>query len=255
MGDSDLQGKNVVVTGAGSGIGKAAALEFGRRGAAVVVADIRADAAEMTVKELMDAGGTAIALAGDLTDQSFIDDLVATTARQLGGIDVLAANAGVMDGMSATGEVADAEWDRVIGVNLTAPFKLTRAVLPLMLEQGRGSIVYTCSEAGLRGAMAGTAYTVSKHGIVGLTKSTSVMYRDKGIRVNAVAPGGTATGMIPSIDPATFGPGVVGAYTAATMGRIAQPEEIAAVIVFLASDAASNVNGVILPVDNGWSAV
>jgi NAD(P)-dependent dehydrogenase (short-subunit alcohol dehydrogenase family) len=103
--------------------------------------------------------------------------------------------------------------------------------------------------------MAGTAYTVSKHGIVGLTRSASVMYRDKGIRVNAVAPGGTATGMALTIDPAMFGPGVVGAYTAATMGRVAQPEEIAAVIVFLASDAASNVNGVVLPVDNGWSAV
>jgi NAD(P)-dependent dehydrogenase (short-subunit alcohol dehydrogenase family) len=254
MGNSNLQGKNVVVTGAGSGIGKAAALEFARQGASVVVADIRADTAEVAVKEILDEGGTAFAVIGDLTDQSVIDNLVATATSRLGGIDVLVANAGVADSLSATGEVTDAEWDNLIGVNLTAPFKLTRAVLPGMLEQARGSIIYTCSEAGLRGSAAGTAYTVAKHGIVGLTKSAAIMYRDKGIRVNAVAPGYTETGLTVTPDPAMFGPGVVVAYTVPVVGRAAQPDQIAAVIVFLASDAASNISGVVLPVDTGWSA-
>ena len=142
----------------------------------------------------------------------------------------------------------------MLRVNLTAPFLLTRAALPHMLQAGKGAIVFTASEASLRGSAAGAAYTASKHGIAGLTKSLAITYRDKGIRTNAIAPGGTITTLEVSVDPTTPGPVALGAYRG-NVGRLAAAEEQAAAIVFLASDAASNISGVILPVDNGWAAV
>lgn len=150
--------------------------------------------------------------------------------------------------------MTDAEWERVLRVNLTAPFLLTRAVLPYMLAAGRGAIVNTASEAGLRGSAAGAACTASQHGLVGLTKSLAVMYRRQGIRADAIAPGGTATGIVVDADQAAHGPAALGPHFV-NLGRVAQPEEQAAAILFLASDAASDINGVVLPVDDGWSAV
>ncbi|MFF3378350.1 SDR family NAD(P)-dependent oxidoreductase [Streptomyces sp. NPDC002680] len=249
-----LNGRSVIVTGAGSGIGRATALAFAAEGARVVVADLNADGAATTVKEIEEAGGTAVAVVGDLSEQTVVDEVVATTVERFGGVDALVNNAAIMDSMSAAADVTDAEWERVIRINLTAPFLLSRAVLPHMIEAGKGAIVSTASEAGLRGSASGTAYTVSKHGIVGLTKSLAVMYRNQGIRTNAIAPGGTRTGMIPTADWEAHGPKTLVPYLA-SVGRVAEPEEQAAAIVFLASDAASNINGVILAVDNGWSAV
>ncbi|MBD3004211.1 MULTISPECIES: SDR family NAD(P)-dependent oxidoreductase [unclassified Streptomyces] len=254
MSSTGLEGRGVIVTGAGSGIGRATALALAREGARVLVADLNRDGAEQVVAAIGAQGGTARAVVGDLGDQRVVDQVVATAMEEFGGLDVLVNNAGVMDRFSAAADTDDAEWDRVLRVNLTAPFMLTRAALPHMLAAGRGAIVFTASEAALRGSAAGTAYTASKHGVVGLVKSLAVMYRDQGIRANAIAPGGTATGIRVDARPGTHGPAVIGAHVA-SMGRIATAEEQAAAIVFLASDAASNVNGVILPVDNGWSAV
>ncbi|ODA72745.1 Levodione reductase [Streptomyces sp. AVP053U2] len=185
-----------------------------------------------------------------------VDAVVAAAVDAFGGIDVLVNNAGVMDSMSAPLDVTDAEWERVLRINLTAPFLLTRAVLPHLFAAGGGAVVNTASEAALRGSAAGTAYTVSKHGVLGLTRSLSVMYRDQGVRANAIVPGGTITGISTGleIDREAHGPAVVGRYMV-NMGRVSEAEEQAAVIVFLASDAASSINGVVLPVDNGWSAV
>ncbi|MFJ2925277.1 SDR family NAD(P)-dependent oxidoreductase [Streptomyces massasporeus] len=256
MGATGLSGKSVIVTGAASGIGRAAALRFAREGARVVVADLNAQGAKSVVEAVESAGGTALAVTGDLSGTAVVDAVVAAAVGTFGGIDVLVNNAGVMDTMSAAADVTDAEWERVLAVNLTAPFLLTRAVLPHMIAAGGGAIVTTASEASLRGSAAGTAYTVSKHGVLGLTRSLAVMYRDQGIRANAIAPGGTATGITADvrIDPGAHGPAVIGRHFV-NMGRICEPEEQAAAIVYLASDAASGINGVVLPVDNAWSAV
>ncbi|KUN19832.1 3-ketoacyl-ACP reductase [Streptomyces antibioticus] len=249
-----LDGRSVIVTGAGSGIGRAAAVAFAAEGSKVVVADLNAETAEKVVSEIEEAGGTAVAVTGDLSEQAVVDRVTSTAVERFGGVDVLVNNAGIMDRMSAAADVGDAEWERVIRVNLTAPFLLTRAVLPHMLKAGKGAIVNTASEAGLRGSAAGAAYTASKHGVVGLTKNLAVMYRDQGIRTNAIAPGGTATGLAVDIDGEAHGPRALGPYFG-NVGRVSEPEEQAAAIVFLASDAASNINGVVLAVDNGWSAV
>lgn len=249
-----FEGSSVIVTGGGSGIGLSTVLQFAQAGARVVVADIDATRADEAVRQVGDLGGAAVAVAGDLGEQSVVDRVVATAVDAFGGVDVLVNNAGIMDEMDGPQETSDAVWERVIRINLTAPFLLTRAVLPLMLAKGKGAIVNTASEAGLRGSAAGTAYTVSKHGVIGLTKSTAIHMRDKGIRVNAVAPGGVATNIEVHIDPEHAGIAALGPYMVG-IGRVADPSELASVIVFLASDAASNVNGVILPVDNGWSAV
>jgi NAD(P)-dependent dehydrogenase (short-subunit alcohol dehydrogenase family) len=254
MSSSGLRDSSVIVTGAGSGIGRATALRFAQEGAKVVVADLNGDAAKEVVAEIQAAGGTAVAVTGDLSDPAVVDEVVTTAVDTFGGLDVLVNNAGIMDRMSAAAEVSDAEWERVIRVNLTAPFLLTRAALPHMLAKGKGAIVNTASEAALRGSAAGTAYTVSKHGVVGLTRSVAVMYRNAGIRANAIAPGGTKTGIVLDVDPAAHGPKTLGAYMH-NVGQPAEADEQAAVIVFLASDAAGNINGAIVPVDNGWAAV
>ncbi|MFD6327071.1 SDR family NAD(P)-dependent oxidoreductase [Streptomyces sp. NPDC058442] len=249
-----LNGRSVIVTGAGSGIGRAAALAFAAQGDRVVVADLNAEGAAAVVEEIEKAGRTAVAVTGDLSEQAVVDRVTATAAERFGGVDVLVNNAGIMDGMSALADVSDAEWERLIRVNLTAPFMLTRAVLPLMLAAGRGAIVNTASEASLRGSAAGAAYTAAKHGVVGLTKSLAVMYRKNGIRANAICPGGTATAIAVDADRTAHGPAALGPHFV-NLGRVSQPEEQAAVILFLASDAAGNINGAILPVDDGWSAV
>ncbi|WP_353946419.1 SDR family NAD(P)-dependent oxidoreductase [Streptomyces sp. HUAS MG91] len=254
MTTTGLSDKTVVITGAGAGIGRATALRFAAEGAKILVADLNAESAKETVGLIEKQGGTAVAVVGDLSRPEVVEEVVSTATDTLGGLDVLVNNAGIMDRMSAAADTDDAEWERVLRINLTAPFQLTRAALPHMLDQGHGSIVFTASEASLRGSAAGAAYTVSKHGVAGLIKSLAVMYRDKGIRTNGIAPGGTGTSLQVDTQEGAHGPAVLGSYMH-NIGRVAAAEEQANAIAFLASDAASNINGVILPVDNGWSAV
>jgi NAD(P)-dependent dehydrogenase (short-subunit alcohol dehydrogenase family) len=257
--DSGLHDSRVIVTGAGSGIGRATALRFGSEGAKVVVADSDASAAADVTAELRDSGVEAVAVIGDLGDQAVVDLVIGTAAEKFGGIDVLVNNAGIVDGMHAAADLTDIAWDRVLRINLTTPFLLTRAALPYMLSQGKGAFVNVASEAALRGSAAGTAYTVSKHGLVGLTRSVAVMYRDAGIRANAIAPGLTAPSnvrahRVGTHDADALGPSTIQRHSM-NMGRVAATDEQAAAIVFLASDWASNISGALLPVDNGWSAV
>lgn len=241
-----FEGKTVIVTGAGSGIGRAVAARVAAEGGKVVAVDISQERLDAAVTEMPGA----VAVAGDITSEDAIAAIVAAAG---GRVDGLANVAGIMDDMTPLHEVSDAVWARVMAVNVEGTFRLTRAVLPLMLEAGSGSIVNVASEAGLRGSAAGLAYTTSKHAVVGLTKSTSFMYAGKNIRVNAVAPGPVATGIEASF-ASELGQERVG-LAMTILPPIAEAAQLAASITWLLSDDATNVTGVILPSDGGWSAI
>ena len=181
-------GQTAIVTGAGSGIGKATAVRLGREGARVIAGDVM----PARLQELLDQYGDLdiVTIDGDISREDTTTRLVAAAQ---GRIDVVANVAGIMDGFLPAGEVDDATWERVFGINVTGPMRLIRAALPVMVSGGGGSIVNVTSEAGLRGGAAGVAYTASKHAVIGLTRNTSVMYSAQGIRCNAVAPGGVQT--------------------------------------------------------------
>jgi NAD(P)-dependent dehydrogenase (short-subunit alcohol dehydrogenase family) len=242
-----FDGKTVIVTGAASGIGRATASRIAREGGRVVAVDISAGRLDELAASLPD--GSVVTVTGDITQQADIDSIVAAAGDR---IDALANVAGVNDDFSPAHETSDAVWDRTIGINLTGGFKLTRAVLPVMLQAGTGSIVNVASEAGLRGNASGTAYTVSKHGVVGLTRSTAFMYGSQGIRVNAVAPGGVATGIPMPAHPSEAGTARLTPFQQ-QIPTIATAEQLAASITFLLSDDGVNINGAVLPSDGGWS--
>ena len=240
-------GKTVIVTGAASGIGKATASRIAREGGRVIACDIAADKLDAFRAELPSAD--VVTVAGDLTQQEAIDRVIAAAGERIDG---LANVAGINDDFSPAGETPDAVWDRVIAINLTAPFKVMRAVLPLMEAAGRGSILNVSSEAGLRGNSSGNAYTASKHGIIGVTKSAAFMYGPKGIRVNSVAPGGVATGIPMPPHMSEYGSARLAPFQQA-IPTVATAEHLAASITFLLSDDAVNINGAILASDGGWS--
>ncbi|MEJ1089066.1 SDR family NAD(P)-dependent oxidoreductase [Microbacterium sp. Mu-80] len=240
-------GKTVIVTGAASGIGKATAARIAREGGRVIASDIAADKLDALKTELADAD--IVTVAGDLRSQDVIDEVIATAGDRIDG---LANVAGINDDFSPAGETSDAVWDRVIAINLTAPFKLMRAVLPVMEKAGRGSILNVASEAGLRGNASGNAYTASKHGIIGVTKSAAFMYGPMGIRVNSVAPGGVATGIPMPPNMSEYGSNRLGPFQKA-IPSVATAEQLAASITFLLSDDGVNINGAVLASDGGWS--
>ncbi|NRG42623.1 SDR family NAD(P)-dependent oxidoreductase [Rathayibacter sp. VKM Ac-2835] len=240
-------GRTVIVTGAASGIGRATASRIAREGGRVVAVDISAERLQEFAASLPDA--EIVPVAGDITKQDDIDAIVAAAGERIDG---LANIAGINDDFSPAHETSDAVWDRVIAINLTGGFKLSRAVLPAMLAAAAGSIVNVASEAGLRGNASGNAYTVSKHGVVGLTKSAAFMYAGSGIRVNAVAPGGVATGIPFPPNVSEVGSARLAPFQSA-IPSVASAEQLAASITFLLSDDGVNINGAILPSDGGWS--
>jgi NAD(P)-dependent dehydrogenase (short-subunit alcohol dehydrogenase family) len=244
-----FDGRTAVVTGAGSGIGRATALRLAREGARVVAVDIAADRLERLTAEAPDLD--LVPVAADITSAEGVDAVVAAAG---GRVDALANVAGIMDAFLPPAEVDDATWERVFAVNVTAVMRLTRAVLPLMLAAGGGAIVNVSSEASLRASASGVAYTASKHAVNGLTKSTAVFYKGNGIRANAVAPGPVATN-IEAPFKSEHAAGVLGPIMQTTIPPLATPEQLAATICWLLSDDASNVNGVIQPSDGGWSAI
>lgn len=240
-------GKTVIVTGAASGIGRATASRVAREGGRVIAVDISAERLDEFAASLPDA--EIVTVAGDITQQASIDAIVAASGER---IDALANVAGINDDFSPLHETDDAMWDRVLGVNLTGVFKLTRAVVPSMLAAHAGSIVNIASEAGLRGNASGNAYTVSKHGVIGLTKSAAFMYGREGIRVNAIAPGGVATGIPFPPKVSKWGSAKLRPYQM-QIPTLATAEQLAASITFLLSDDGVNINGVVLASDGGWA--
>jgi NAD(P)-dependent dehydrogenase (short-subunit alcohol dehydrogenase family) len=247
-------GHVAVVTGAGSGIGRATALRLAREGAAVVASDVNAEGLAGTLAEICASGKDAITVAGNVAKQEDVDRLVATTLERHGHIDVLANVAGIMDWFLPAHEVDDETWSHVLDVNLNGAMRLCRRVLPGMMERHSGAIVNIASVGGFRGGAAGVAYTVSKHGLIGLTRSIAWTYRTEGIRCNAIAPGAVATNIGATAAPRSQWGLERLAKIHALAERTAEPDEIAALLSWLVSDEASNVNGVIVPADNGWTA-
>lgn len=243
-----FKGKTVIVTGAGSGIGRSTALRIAKEGGRVIAADISSERLEALVAEVPDLDITAVP--GDISNDDDVTDIMEAADGTIHG---LANVAGVMDNMTPLHEVTDDVWERVFRVNVTGLFKLSRAVIPKMLEAKSGSIVNVASEAGLRGSSAGLAYTASKHAVIGITKSSAFMYGPHGLRINTVAPGSTITNIQASFDSEIGRERIL-----PILALIPAPVEaarLAASITFLLSDDGINLNGVILPSDGGQSAM
>lgn len=250
MSDDDLAGRAGIVTGAGSGLGRATALALAARGASVVVADRDADAAAGVAAEIEAVGGIARPETVDVTDPEACVALVASCVAAYGGLDLAVNNAGTT---GLTGSVVDYPldaWRSTMAVNLDGVFFSMRAELPVMVAAGRGAIVNVASGAGIMGFAGLPAYVASKHGVVGLTKSAAIECAPRGVRVNCVCPGSARTPMLEGFMGGD--PKIERMMTAGVpLGRLATPDEIAAAIVWLCSDAASYMIGHALVVDGG----
>ncbi|HHV15603.1 MAG TPA: SDR family oxidoreductase [Gelria sp.] len=249
-----LEGKVAVVTGAASGMGEAIAILYAKEGAKVVVADLNLEGAKQTVNEIEANGGTAIAILTNVAKDDDIKNLIDTTVNTYGTVDILVNNAGIMDNFEPVADLSDDQWEEILSINTTSVMRATRRVLPIFLAKGCGNIINVSSIGGLKGAIAGAAYTASKHAVIGLTKNVAFHYAQKGIRCNSIAPGAVATNISATINaPNEFG------MQRCSLGlalnpRMGESEEIAAVALFLASDDSSFVNGHILVADGGWTA-
>lgn len=249
-----LEGKVAIVTGAAGGMGQAIAELYAAEGAKVIVADLNIEGAKSVAQAIEANGGEAKALQVNVAKQQDIDTMIDTAVNEYGTLDILVNNAGIMDSFEPVGDITDEKWDLIFDINTKAVMRATRKAIPIFLEKGKGVIINTASTGGLNGAHAGAAYGASKHAVVGLTKNTGYMYAKEGIRCNAIAPGGVATNIASSItDFNQFGASRTQAVQA-IMPRIGQPEEIAQVALFLASDDSSFVNGTVITADAGWTA-
>jgi NAD(P)-dependent dehydrogenase (short-subunit alcohol dehydrogenase family) len=249
--DKKLENQTAIVTGAGSGVGRAMAKLFAENGSHVVVVDVVQDRVKQVVDEI---GSSATGMVRDLSSKSEVEQMVDETMRVRGKIDILCNNAGIMDGVKPVAETTDELWDRVMAINLNAPFWASRRVIPSMLEKGGGKILNTASVASFRGGVSGAAYAVSKHGLLGLTRSIAAHYGTRGIRCNAMVLGAVQTNIgIGSAAPSQIGMETM-QKSMATMTRVADPKEIARLGLFLISDDGSYMNGSAVLIDNGWTS-
>ena len=240
-----LEGRTAIITGAGSGIGRASVERFLAEGANVIAADIDGAAAETAVAA-MDAGERAAAIATDVTDAGAVQKTVDLALERFGSLDIYYNNAGVPQIAALVEDVDDETWQRVIDVNLTAVFLAARIVVPIMKRQGSGVILVTASMSGIRPRPQLCAYTAAKGGAVNLAKALAIELAEFGIRVNSVNPVSTDTPML-----SQFGSGDHTTANATPLGRLGQAEEMAAAAAFLASDDASFITGTALQVDGG----
>ena len=248
-----LEGKVSLITGGGSGIGKASALAFAREGSKVVVADVNVDGGEQTVRLIQDTGGEATFVRADVSISSDVSDMVSHAVQTYNRLDCAFNNAGVSGGPGRVHEYTEENWNRVLNINLTGVWLCMKYEIIQMLNQGGGAIVNTASVMGLVGGSRSPAYGATKHGVVGLTKTAAVDYAQEAIRVNAVCPGYIRTPMIEQgvlLDPG----GEERVVSRHPMHRLGTPEEVAEAVVWLCSDAASFVTGHAMTVDGGYVA-
>lgn len=273
-----LQAKTAIVTGGSSGIGKATAERLAEEGASVVVTDVAEEKGNAVVEAITAAGGEATFVSADVSSGEAVERLVDETRAEYGHLDIAVNNAGILTPMVAIDEIEAADWERIMAINLKGVWNCMHHEIPAMEASG-GAIVNVASVSGLVGMPTLSGYAASKHGVVGLTRSAALEYAAKDVRINAVAPGPTETAIKPQggddrgerllellPDDATQGKGVSGRIlnwlsggtidrmARTPMERIAQPEEIASAIAFLASSEASYVTGQVLPVDGGQTA-
>lgn len=248
-----LENKVALVTGAASGMGKAIAELFAKEGAKLVLSDINADGLKQLVDQLKAAGSDVTGVSGSVALEGDVKKMIGAAVEQYGGLDILINNAGVLDDFMPVAELTNIMWDRVMGVNVNGPMYTSRLAVPLMISRGGGAIVNIASIGGLHGSRAGVAYTTSKHAVIGMTKNIAFHYGDKGIRCNAIAPGGVNTNIGANMKPNELG------YSKLALGlgtniRTGEPQEIAEIALFLSTSKSSLINGDVIVADAGWTA-
>lgn len=245
-----LNGKVAIVTGAGSGIGKATAVVLAREGAKLVVSDIAEKSGEQVAADIRKAGGDAIFVKADSSRPEQNEELVRQTVDKYGALDIAVNNAGIGGPLAPTGEYPIEGWEKVIGINLSGVFYGMRYQIPRMLANG-GSIINVASILGQVGTKGSPAYVAAKHGVVGLTKAAALEYADKNIRINSIGPGYIRTPLVmDSLDDATR-QALIGLHP---VGRLGESEEVAELILWLSSDKASFVTGAYYAIDGGYLA-
>jgi NAD(P)-dependent dehydrogenase (short-subunit alcohol dehydrogenase family) len=250
---AQLTGKVAIVTGGSAGIGRATALALADDGAAVVVADVDVVHGPEVVRELQDKGGHGLFVETDVADDGQVAAVVARTVAEFGGLDIAFNNAGTEGTPALTHECTVENWHRTLAVNLTGVWLCMRYEIPAMLERGGGSIINCSSVAGLVGFSSIPAYTASKHGVIGLTKTAALEYAERGIRVNAVCPGVIDTAMVERFT-GHQAEAQAALVASEPIGRMGHPEEIADAVVWLSSSHASFVTGQAIAVDGGFVA-
>lgn len=251
-----LDGKVVVITGAGSGTGRAMATLFAAEGAKIVAAEWHADSLAGVVEEVTRTGGAITGVHGDVSVEADCATIIDRAVQVYGRLDVLVNNAGVMDNDHGVGELSNAMWERVLGINLNGPMYLSRLAVPIMVAQGGGAIVNVASVAGVGGGAAGAAYTASKHALVGLTKNTAFRYALDKVRCNAIIAGAINTNIMQSVDAAKMDPQAMARYQTwyGAIPATLEPIDIAELALYLSRDASRLINGALIAADGGWTA-
>lgn len=253
-----LKDKVAIITGAGSGQGKASAKLFAKEGAKVVIAEWNEENGKQVEQEINDAGYEALFLKTDISNEENVQNVINQVVDRYGRIDVLFNNAGI--GFSARSkykmasllETPTDDWNKILSINLNGVFLMSKYVLPIMIKQESGSIVNNSSLNGLLGVTGADAYSASKGGVIALTRVMAVDYGKYNIRVNCICPGAIDTPMIAEV---LNDERIAKNYAAGPLGRVGKPEEIATAALFLSSEESSYITGLIMPVDGGWSAV